>query len=217
MNKTYIEFVYEYIKKQEIDKPIYVAEVSKQMQKAYDMSFQKALAATSVAFKRIIDNKMIPELRFYQKGIYYRTIATVFGESNIDKEQLIEDKYLKDDSGYETGLLLLHKMGLTTQIPNERVIATNKINDCTRIDKKLGVIVRPGKIEINADNKQYLKILDVLDILDKAPIDVMNPYGVVGAYIKQLNLEYYKLLALADNYYNKNTVLQLAHVAGEQI
>ena len=64
------------------------------------------------------------------------------------------------------------------------------------------------------DNKQYLKILDVLEILDKAPVDAEHPYKIIGAYIERLGLEYVRLLALANNYYNRNTILQLAHVAG---
>ncbi len=161
-----------------------------------------------------MDGNIIPELRFYQKGIYYRITITPFGETGIDKEQLIEDKYLKNDNGYETGLVVLHRLGLTTQMPNERILATNKAGDCARMDKKLGVVVRPPKVEINADNKEYLKMLDVLDILDNAPVDAEHPYKMIGEYIDRLGLEYVRLLALANNYYNRNTILQLAHVAG---
>lgn len=175
---------------------------------------KKAAGAVSVACKRIMDGKIIPELRFYQKGIYYRVTITPFGETGIDKEQLIKDKYLKNDNGYETGLIVLHRLGLTTQMPNERILASNRAGDCARIDKKLGIVVRPPKVEINADNKQYLKILDVLEILDKAPVDAEHPYKIIGAYIERLGLEYVRLLALANNYYNRNTILQLAHVAG---
>lgn len=217
MNKTYIEFVRELMTNQEAGKPIYAHEVSSCVAEAYDIPLNKAVAAVSVACKRIMDGKMIPDLRFYQKGIYYLVTATPFGETDIDKEQLIVDKYLKNDNGYETGLVVLQKLGLTTQIPNERVIATNKAGDCARMDKKLGVVVRPPKVEINAGNKQYLKMLDVLNILDNAPVDAEHPYKIIGEYIERLGLEYVKLLALANNYYNRNTILQLAHVAGGRL
>lgn len=217
MNKTYIEFVCELMANQETGKPIYAHEVSRCVAEAYDIPINKAVGAVSVACKRIMDGKMIPDLRFYQKGIYYLVTATPFGETDIDKEQLIIDKYLKNDNGYETGLVVLQKLGLTTQIPNERVIATNKAGGCARMDKKLGVVVRPPKVEINAGNKQYLKMLDVLDILDNAPVDAEQPYKIIGEYIERLGLEYVKLLALANNYYNRNTILQLAHVAGGRI
>ncbi len=217
MNKPYIEFVCELMTMQETGKPIYVNEISSCVAETYNIPLKKAAGAVSVACKRIMDGNLLPELRFYQKGIYYRVTLTPFGETGIDKEQLIEDKYLKNNAGYETGLVVLHRLGLTTQIPNERILATNRAGDCARMDKKLGVVIRPPKVEVNAENKQYLKILDVLDILDHAPVDADHPYNIIGEYIERLGLEYVKLLALANNYYNRNTVLQLAHVAGERL
>lgn len=216
MNKSYVEYVCELIENQETGKPIYAGEISKRVAETYHIPLKKAMGAVAVACKRIMDGQIIPELRSFQKGIYYRAAITPFGETGIDKEQLIEDKYLKDDNGYETGLVVLHRLGLTTQMPNERILATNKAGTCARMDKKLGVVVRPPKVEVNADNKQYLKMLDVLEIIGNAPVDVEHPYKIIGEYIEQLGLEYVKLLALANNYYNRNTILQLAHVAGGQ-
>ena len=51
--------------------------------------------------------------------------------------------------------------------------------------------------------------------MDKAPIDAEHPYSVIANHIHKLKLQYEKLLFLADRYYNKNTVIQLAHTAGE--
>lgn len=216
MAKSYTEFVRELIAKEEIGKPIYTSEISGRMAEAYGIPLKKAAGAAAVACKRIMDGKILPELRCYQKGIYYRTALTPFGELGIDREQLIEDKYLKNNNGYETGLIALHRIGLTTQMPNARVLATNKAGDCARMDKKLGVVVRPPKVRITAGNKQYLKILDVLEELDNAPVDAEPPYQLISEYVNKLGLDYEKLLALANNYYNRNTVLQLAHVAGER-
>ena len=214
MEKPYMDFVCEVMNRQEIGKPIYISRISEYVVETYQIPQKKAAGAVSVACKRIMDGGLIPELRFYQKGIYYRAAVTPFGETGIDKEQLIADKYLVNDIGYETGLSVLHRMGLTSQMPRERVLASNRASDCARLDARLGVVVRPPKVEINAGNKQYLKLLDVLDILADAPVDVENPYAVIGEYIERLELEYRKLLALANNYYNRNTVIQLAHVAG---
>lgn len=214
MEKPYVDFLCEVMIRQEIGKPIYTSKMCEYMVEAYQMPQKKAAGAVSVACKRIMDGGLIPELRFYQKGIYYRAAETPFGETGIDKEQLIVDKYLINDTGYETGLTVLHRMGLTSQMPKERVLASNRASDCARRDAKLDVVVRPPKVEINAGNKQYLKLLDVLDILSDAPVDTPNPYTVIGEYIDRLELEYQKLLALANNYYNRNTILQLAHVAG---
>ena len=174
-----------------------------------------AAAAVAVAIKRIQERNLIPELRRYQKGIYYRATQTVFGEVGINKEQLIADKYLLPNKGYETGLAILHQMGLTTQMPKERVLATNEATICARIDQKLGVVVRPPKVLVNYHNKSYLQILDMLDLLDQAPIDIENPYLVIDKYIRDQGLKYDTLLALADRHYKRQTILHLAHAASK--
>lgn len=210
---TYIEFVCNAIKDINTGVPIYTREIAKKMSGSYTMTKKNASLAAAVAFKRIIDGKIVPELRCYQKGIYYKAAVTPFGETKINTEQLIADKYILPDIGYETGLSLMYKMGLTTQIPNERTIATNVAKDCTRPDKKLGVIIKPPKVKITRKNKDYLQILDALELIDKAPIDVQQPYRVISEQIEKRNLQYGELLAFANIYYNKKTILQLANTA----
>ena len=213
---TYPEYVCDYIRRCKAGNPIYTAQIATCLKQEYDLLEKDALAATAVAVKRILDGKMIPDLRFYQKGIYFRTVATPFGELGINKELLIQDKYLLPDIGYETGFFVLHQMGLTSQMPRERVLATNKMKDCTRSDKKLGVVIRPPRVQITAKNKAYLQLLDALELLDKAPIDVEKPYTIIADYIQKNDLRYDELLAFADRYYGKNAILQLAHVASER-
>ena len=81
--------------------------------------------------------------------------------------------------------------------------------------RSLGVVIRPPKTEINAENKAYLQMLDALELLDKAPVDAENSYEIVANHIREKDLRYEKLLFFADRYYNKNTIMQLAHTAGE--
>ena len=61
--------------------------------------------------------------------------------------------------------------------------ATNMAKDCTRMDKKLGVTIRPQKAEITTENKSYLQMFDALELLDKAPIDAEHPYSVIASHI----------------------------------
>ncbi len=217
MTKSYVEFICDILQKEEIGRPIYVHEIGEHLAFIYNLDTKKAKSATSVCFKRIIDNSLIPNLRCYQKGIYYKVATTPFGETPIDREQLIIDRYLKDDNGYETGPLVLHKLALTTQIPNQRIVVSNNASDCARTDNKLDIIVKPGKIKINTENKHYLEILDILDAFDKTPINASEPYSIIANNIKELGLDYSKLLGLADSYYSKNTIIQLAHVARTQL
>lgn len=212
---TYMDYVCELVKQKPVGAPIYTAEIAEMLAEEFNLDKKKAAAATSVAVKRIMDSGAVPDLRFYQKGIYFRTVVTPFGERGIDKEQLIADKYLIPDKGYETGLFLLHLMGLTTQLPRFRVIATNVAKECVRTDKKLGVKIRPPKTEINAESKAYLQTLDALELLNKAPIDAEQPYALIANHIQESQLKYGKLLSLANRYYNNDTILQLARTADE--
>ncbi len=210
---TYIDFVTEQIKHIEPGTPIYIADLAVLLAEKFDLKINKANAATSVAMKRILDRKYFPYLRFYKKGIYYFTIDTPFGEVGIDKEQLIQRKYLSHDTGYETEYTALYRLGLTTQVPAERVIVTNKTKEGLRMDKNLGVYTRCPKTEITKDNKNYLQVLDVLGLIDKAPIDAEEPYILLSNYLVSRNLRYDKLLALANRYYPQNAAIEIARIA----
>lgn len=211
---TYSEYIQAYIAKELASAPIFTAEISRGLAERFQLSPEKAAAAASVALKRIMEKKQIPALRFFQKGIYYKTAATPFGEMGIDREKLIAHKYLNPDRGYDTGTGLLYRLGLTTQLPNERLIATNAAGKCTRRDRKLNVSLCPPKIRVTAENKLYLQMLDALEQMEHAPIDAEDPFGLLAAHIERLRLQYGVLLSLADRYYPQRTVLNLAHTAG---
>ena len=212
---TYAEYIEKYIEQQPMAAPIFTKENRKKLEGHFQLLPAKAAAATSVAVKRIMDRKTIPSLRFYQKGIYFKTALTPFGEMGIDKEKLIAHKYLNPNQGYDTGAGLLYRMGLTTQIPNERLIATNAARECVRRDEKLNVSICPPKTKITADNKAYLQMLDALEQMDHAPIDAEEPYQTLADRIQSLHLQYGTLLSLADRYYPQRTIMQLAHTAAK--
>lgn len=213
---TYTKYVLDYLKQQSQGTPIYTDEIAAALAVDYEIDKKKAAAATAVAIKRIMDKGELPDLRCYQKGVYYRTVVTPFGEVGISREKLIANKYLLPDNGYETGLLLLHHMGLTTQMPTEHLLATNAAKNCVRYDNKLGVSICPPKVPVNAENKVYLQTLDALDLLDKAPIDAQNPYTILADHIQKNGLQYETLLYYADRFYNRKTIIRLAHTASQK-
>ena len=213
---TYTEYILHYLEQQEQGVPIYTNEVTDAVAADYGIDRKKASSATAVAIKRIMDKVALPDLRCYQKGIYYRTVVTPFGELGINREKLIANKYLLPDNGYETGLGLLHHMGLTTQMPTEHLLATNAAKDCMRYDRKLGISICPPKTPVNAENKVYLQTLDALALLDKAPVDAQNPYTIIADHIQKNGLRYETLLYYADRFYNRKTIIQLAHTASQK-
>lgn len=215
MKQAYTDFVCGQINGISEGTPIYTRQITKKISETYALDERAAAAAAAVAVKRIMDRRLMQNLRCYQKGIYYLTSVTPFGETGINKQQLIADKYLLPDIGYETGLTVLHQLGLTSQMPRERVIATNVAKGHIRSDKKLGVIIRPPKVRITERNKDYLQVLDALDIIEKAPVDEEHPYKIIADYIQKKSLQYRILLALADQYYNHHTVLCVAHATNK--
>ncbi|MBK5262621.1 MAG: hypothetical protein JJE17_08640, partial [Peptostreptococcaceae bacterium] len=103
MNKlSYTQNIRDIIANIAVGYPIFVNELGKKLAAEYNIDEKKANAAAAVAVKRILDTKLIPALRCFGKGIYYLTKPTLFGETGIDKEKLIELKYLSGDNGYET-------------------------------------------------------------------------------------------------------------------
>lgn len=212
---TYKEYICDQLEDYDTGQPIYTSKIALKLASKYQLQKNEASAATAVVFKRIMDDSDFPNLRFYQKGIYYLAASTPFGETGINKECLIADKYLLPCIGYETGYTMLHRIGLTSQFPKERCLASNKATGCARMDYKLGVMVRPPKTTITKENKSYLQFLDILDLMNKAPIDAEQPYVLLSTYIQETGLKYERLLSLAYKYYNKQTILQLAHTASE--
>lgn len=211
---TYKAYILAYLEKLSHCTPIYTNQIAEAVAEGYGIDRKKAASATAVAVKRIIDDGDLPDLRCFQKGIYYRTTVTPFGEAGIDLGKLIADKYLLPDIGYESGMNLLHRMGLTTQVPNDRLIVTNAAKDCIRYDSRLDISICPPRTPVSAKNKAYLQTLDAIDLLDKAPVDVQDPYKVIAAHIKENDLQYETLLYFADRFYNQKTIIRIAHTAG---
>lgn len=213
---TYTSYLQKCINDYDYGVPVYTDHLADAMACEFNIPKANAAAAVAVAIKRLMDRKKIPELRRFQKGIYYRAAETPFGETDINTGKLIADRYLLPDKGYETGLGLLHHLGLTTQMPAESLIATNSAGNCLRHDKKLGVSICPPRVPVTADNKAYLQILDAMDYLARAPVDADEPYRILAAYITDNQLDYENLLYLADKYYNHKTIMILAHTAGQK-
>ncbi|MBQ9227568.1 MAG: hypothetical protein IJ168_01950 [Eubacterium sp.] len=213
MHLTYIDFICDAIRNTECCIPIYSKDLTTALAVEYNISRSQAAGAVSVALRRILERGIIPNLRFYKKGIYYLTQMTPFGELSIDKQRLVYDKYVSDDNGYVSGMFLLHQLGLTSQMPNNAVIVSNAAGNAARKDIELDVIVKPPKTKITKDNQAYLQMLDVLELLDKAPIDVDNPYSIIESYIDARGLDYKRLLEYAYKLYNNRTILNIAKTA----
>jgi len=119
------------------------------------------------------------EIRRFQKGIYYIPEKTIFGESTLNPADVIRRKYLGDEKnpcGVLTGMTLLNKWGLTTQVPNVIEISTNNETNRKR-QVQIGsqaVILRRSRIPITNENVKLIEFLEALSSIDFNNSDQVN-------------------------------------------
>lgn len=211
--KKYVEFITEYINQLPYGTPIFTGDVVENVIKEFGLEEEQARGIVNTNLNRL--NGGI--LNNFKKGIYYKPKATAFGKSRLNPDQVVKKLYVAPREnvrvGYETGVSLLHRLGLTTQLPRYQYIATNATSN-TRVVKDLHVVLRKPRTEINAENYLYLQLLDILENKDRAVLDVPNPQDVINKFIEINNLDYGKLLGYA-NKYAKGVLFRLGRVAEE--
>ena len=143
------------------------------------------------------------------RGVYCRKIKTAFGYYIPDKEILFCRQLLRNENeviGYETGLSALNRIGLVSQMPKKRCIATNL--HTKRIPKGMQIEIRKPLVMVNADNFRYLQILDVISQLDMALVDTAKTAEIVRAAAHGFSLETDQLILLARKYYGQKTLVR---------
>ena len=212
----YSEFIIEYVNKTTPGLPIFTEDTARDVAVHFGTSTEQAKKVVNVTLKRLADRENNRLIRF-DKGIYYRPKMTVFGPSKLNPMQIFIETYIRKGTnilGYETGPSLLNQMGMTTQIPRYRYFATNR---CQRygdhFDTRLKVVLRRPLMNINAETRPYLQLLDALENKDKTPIDVENAQERLAGFAAQNNLDFKKLIAYAKKYYNREVVWQVAELA----
>lgn len=214
----HIEFITDCIKKYEVGEPIFVADLIEAFIKDYPWKDiipdrAKAAACVSMNLQRIKKENLIPELRFYKKGIWYKTKNTPFGEAEIKTQIIVKRKYMENGNGYITGYEALNRYGFSTQIPKDVIIATNKAKYFQQKDEELGVTIKPPKTRITQGNKYYLVVLDMLEIIDKAIITDPEPYKRFNKIINNHGLKYEILIGFAKKYYPKRVIYEIGKLA----
>jgi hypothetical protein len=152
-----------------------------------DLNIKKGeYSAASKSIERLIKKEIIKRI---STGVFYKPKQTVFGELKPDEEKIITPYLFKNGKriAYITGLLLYNKMGLTTQIPKEINIASNK----KRIYISKGSIKASAvKSYVEVTNKNYklLELLDALKDFKKIPdLDKKSAIKIQTNKILELN------------------------------
>jgi len=166
-----------------------------------DLAIKKEeYSAATKTIERLIKKGIIKRI---STGIFYKPKQSIFGELKPDEEKIISPYLFKNGKriAYITGLLLYNKMGLTTQIPKEISIASNK----KRIYISKGNIKASAVksyVEVTDENYKLLELLDTLKDFNKIPdLDKKSAVIILTDKILALNKKQRKeLIEIALEY-----------------
>jgi len=169
--------LYEYLlNKYGYNEPIYIGEIN---YKNYSRPW------IFLKFKNMMNDG---EIKRFDTGIYYIPEKMPWGDSALNAKKIINRRFISNGDevyGYVTGLSLLNKAGLTTQIPNMVEIVTN--NESTRVrDVKIGsqrVRARRARTKVTKSNVRTLEFLDLMNIIKPPSIDETEKL-MLSKYIK---------------------------------
>ena len=114
----------------------------------------------------------VVKIKRFDKGIYYLPKKSIFKSGTRPTlEKVLEYKYLQNNNkrcGYITGLLFFNQLGLTTQVPMQYEIVSNRATNNYRETTlaKSRVIIRKPKINVTEKNYVALQFLDMLKDID---------------------------------------------------
>lgn len=215
---NYRMYIEEYATDMPLGVPIYNENIAQEVARKFNMDITKAIKLVNVNMQRLFEKG---KLERYQKGIYYRAAQTPFGKTKLNPNIVIDQMYLKEKDkiiGYTTDASFINNIGLSTQIPKYRYIATNKFKAAGyRKAEKEKIALRKPNVNITNDNYRYLQLLDVLENRTNTPIDASNPHKILLGYINKNKLDFMKLIAYAGEYYSQETLVKLAEIAKEGI
>ena len=117
--------------------------------------------------------------------------------------------------GYETGPSLLNRIGLSTQMPADIWVATNKHRN--RIPDGCHITAMRPPTTVTSENYRYLQFLDAIDLIGskKYSIDAVNPTELMRDVAAKLNLSQLTLVFYARKYYKHGDVIRLIDILME--
>ena len=141
------------------------------------------------------------------RGIYCKKIKTPLGDYVPSKEQVYTNMLVADGElviGYETGLSLMNRVGLVSQMPKDKFIASN--NYSIAIPKEANIKVQKPRVQVTHDNYKYLQVLDIINGLETAPVDANNPEKIIKETAKRAGIHTERLLLYARKFYSSKTL-----------
>lgn len=206
MKIGYRDILLEYINKQEPEQPILTARISKYVTELTGQEESAVKKAVNVNMCRLEKDGYVERVT---KGVYCRRIKTAFGYYTLNKEALFCRRLLYDGKeviGYETGLSALNQIGLVSQMPNRKFIATNLYTRKIPSDIQIELVKPPAPV--NGTNYRYFQMLDTIRDMDHAPVDTLRPVDVIKSTAKELGLNTEQMIWMARKYYSPKILLR---------
>ena len=205
-NIGYRNLLIQYIDRQEAGQPILTAQITKYVAKETGLDETDVKKAVNVNMARL---ERADKILRIEKGVYCKKIKTAFGYYTPNKEALFCRQLLYDEDdviGYETGLSVLNRLGLVSQMPKRKCIATNRYTK--RVPAGIQVEIKRPSVNVNRSNYRYLQILDVIRDLDHAPVDAAKPEELLKGTVKTLELDTDILIYMARKFYNPEILIK---------
>lgn len=154
--------------------------------------------------KRLTDEGKIKR---YDTGIYFIPKKSVFKSgSQISRDKVLKQKYLLNKGkrcGYVSGIMFANQLGLTTQVPANCELVTNKAsNDVRKVKLASAVItLRKPRIQVTEENYRILQLLDLFKDIDYyAEIGKEEIKGKIINYMNKHNIRFSEMNAYFKYY-----------------
>jgi hypothetical protein len=186
---------------------IQTADIAEELAGKFGLSYDQAKAITNVKLKRMADKGEIERL---QKGVYCHAKQTFFGKATPSVEQVLLKTLTSQNGkkiGYESGDFLFNRLGLTTLIPRDIEITTNRYR--VKLPEDCHIRQRKPAAFVTDENWKYLQLIDLFEELPEAHTDAEKPEHLLLQYAKRQQLDNLTLIFTARRYYPQKIVLQL--------
>ena len=213
MQLNYSEYLGNLVTQMPVGIPIFTERVAKTLATEVGVPIAEVKSIVNLNLKRLADNQVIERV---QKGVYYKAKMTVFGKTPPPIELVVRELCTKEDDeiiGYVGAESLLHHLGLSTLMPKQNVIVTNKHR--TKIDAASQTVLKKPVTTITTTNVRYLQMIDAITMLDTAFVDAPNPKALVEETIQKQNMDKITLLKIAKKHYPQKALLQVLDVVLE--
>lgn len=182
-----------------VGEPFINENIAEILKKEFDLAQRDAMLITNNKLKRMYDEGKLGRI---EKGVYYVTKQTVFGQVKPDYDRYaVKMLTISADEiiGYESGASFFNRIGLSTLIPREIEVVSN--NYRRKLPDNCHVTAKKPPVNITSENYRYLQMLDVINDMRRLHIDAENPEEIISSVIAKNKIDPIRLVGFARKFY----------------